>query len=479
MNDLNRSNFKTGERPIKILQFGEGNFLRAFVDWILQNLNDSGVICSDVAVVQPMPVGRVKELEKQDGLYTVCLEGIDKGQKVQSRRIIDVLRDFIDPFQEYEKYLAYAKSEELEIIVSNTTEAGISLDSSDTDFSVCPKSFPGKLLAFLKARYDHFGDDMEKGLAIIPCELIDHNGEELKRVLTELASIKGMDDGFIRWLTNANHFTSTLVDRIVPGYPRDAAKEICEETGFADSNIVKGEIFHLWVLQKEPFVQKKLPADQSGLNVIFADDITPYKQRKVKILNGSHTAMVPVAYLCGIDTVRESVEDEDVGQFVAELVNEEVKPTIDLPKEEMDAFAGSVIERFKNPFIRHELMSIALNSTTKFKTRLLPTYNDYCRIFGKPPKHILFSLASLIVFYRGRRGEEEIALNDSPEYLTFWKELWELDDFTEIARRALSAQKLWDQDLSGYDNVDTVAAAIENIVKNGERAALRAFLGKE
>ncbi len=476
MQELNRQNFKTGERPIKILQFGEGNFLRAFVDWILQDLNDKGVINSDVAVVQPMPMGRVKELEKQDGLYTVCLEGIDKGEKVQSRRIIDVLRDFINPFEQYDKYLSYAKSSELEIVISNTTEAGIALDPSDTDFSACPKSFPGKLLALLKARYDFFNGDMSKGLAIVPCELIDHNGEELKRVLLELAKINGMDGDFINWLTSANHFTSTLVDRIVPGYPRDNAAEICEETGYSDNNIVKGEIFHLWVLQKEPFVQEKLPADKSGLNVIFADDITPYKQRKVKILNGSHTAMVPVAYLCGIDTVRESVEDKDVGKFVEALINDEIKPTIDLPKDEMDAFAGSVVERFKNPFIRHELMSIALNSTTKFKTRLLPTYNDYLAKFGKPPKHILFALASLVVFYRGIRGEEKIELNDSKEYLRFWQELWEIGDIPEMAEKVLSAKELWEQDLAVNGNVELVSKYMQDIVDNGERAALKAFL---
>lgn len=477
MKELNRSNFKTTERPVKILQFGEGNFLRAFVDWILQNLNDKGVINSNVAVVQPMPVGRVKDLAAQDGLYTVCLEGIDKGEKIQSRRIIDVLSDFINPFEEYEKFLSYGRSEELEIVVSNTTEAGIALDPTDTDLTKCPKSFPGKLLALLKARYDKFGGDISKGLAIVPCELIDHNGDELKKVLLELAEINKLDAAFINWLTTANHFTSTLVDRIVPGYPRDCAAQICEETGFSDNNIVKGEIFHLWVLQKEPFVQEKLPADKAGLNVIFADDITPYKQRKVKILNGSHTAMVPVAYLSGIDTVRESVEDADVGRFVSELINDEIKPTIDLPQDEMDAFAGSVVERFKNPFIRHELMSIALNSTTKFRTRLLPTYNDYRRKFGKSPKHILFSLASLIVFYRGKRGDADIALNDDPKYLEFWKKTWELSDYTEMAKTVLSQSDVWEQDLDEDDNAALVAGYIESIVKDGEREALRKFLG--
>lgn len=478
MKDLNRSNHKAVERPVKILQFGEGNFLRAFIDWILQNLNDAGVINADVAVVQPMPMGRVAELEKQDGLYTLCLEGIDKGEKVQSKQIIDVLKDFINPFEQYDKFLDYAKSADLEIVISNTTEAGIALDETDTDFTKCPKSFPGKLLAFLKARYDHFNGDASKGLAIIPCELIDHNGDELKRVMLELAKIKGMDEKFIDWITNACHYTSTLVDRIVPGYPRDNAAQICEETGFADNNIVKGEIFHLWVLQKEPFIQEKLPADKSGLNVIFADDITPYKQRKVKILNGTHTGIVPVAYLSGIDTVRESVEDEDVGRFAAELINDEIKPTIELPKDEMDAFANSVVERFKNPFIRHELMSIALNSTTKFRTRLLPTYNDYRRKFGKSPKHILFSLASLAVFYRGKRGDEDIKLADDPKFLEFWKEVWALTDFDAMAKKILGASDVWEQNLDEDGNAALVSGYLSDIVNNGERAALKAFLGE-
>ena len=480
MNDLNRSNYtKSVKRPVKILQFGEGNFLRAFVDWILQDLNDKGVINANVAVVQPMPMGRVAELEKQDGLYTLCLDGIDDGKEVQSRQIIDVIGDFINPFEQYDKFLGYGENEELEIVISNTTEAGIALDPTDTDLTKCPKSFPGKLLALLKARYDKFNGDMNKGLAIIPCELIDHNGDELKRILVELAKINKMDDKFINWMTTANHYTSTLVDRIVPGYPKDNAAQICEAMGFQDNNIVKGEIFHLWVLQKEAFIQSKLPADKSGLNVIFADDITPYKQRKVKILNGSHTAMVPVAYLSGIDTVRESVTDPDVGKFVQGLVNEEIKPTIDLPKDQMDAFANSVIERFMNPFIRHELMSIALNSTTKFKTRLLQTYSDYRAKFGKSPKHILFSFASLCVFYKGKRGDEDIKLADDQKYLDFWKELWTKTDYTDIAKTALCQKDIWEQDLSADDdNVAVVAGYIKNIVENGERAALKAFLGE-
>ena len=477
---ISKKMFAKPERPIKIMQFGEGNFLRAFIEWIIQNLNDKGAINSSVAVVQPMPFGRIKELSEQDGLYTLRLEGIDKGKTVKSSQVIDVIGDCINPFTDYEHFLSYAKSQDLQVIISNTTEAGIAVDPTDTDFSQCPKSYPGKLLALLKARYDYFDGDMTKGLAIVPCELIDNNGDELYRCLTELAEINHMDKKFIEWMQKANHFTSTLVDRIVPGYPRNEIEQIQKETGYIDNNVVKGEIFHLWVLRKEPVVQKYLPADSTGLNVIFADDIKPYKQRKVKILNGSHTAMVPVAYLCGIDTVGEAVNDPVIGKYVHDFIFDEVNPTIDLPQNEMIDFANSVIERYKNPFIRHELMSIALNSTTKFRTRLLPTLEDYIRIKGALPKHLLFSFAAIVEFHKGVRGEEKIALKDDPHYLEHWAKLWaEFDgDYTNLAKAALSWTEAWEVDMNTLhpDITATVAEYLEDMDKNGMKSAVARFV---
>lgn len=477
---IGKKMFAKPERPIKIMQFGEGNFLRAFIEWIIQNLNDKGAINSSVAVVQPMPFGRIKELSEQDGLYTLRLEGIDKGKTVKSSQVIDVIGDCINPFTDYEHFLSYAKSQDLQVIISNTTEAGIAVDPTDTDFSQCPKSYPGKLLALLKARYDYFDGDMTKGLAIVPCELIDNNGDELYRCLTELAEINHMDKKFIEWMQTANHFTSTLVDRIVPGYPRNEIEQIQKETGYIDNNVVKGEIFHLWVLRKEPVVQKYLPADSTGLNVIFADDIKPYKQRKVKILNGSHTAMVPVAYLCGIDTVGEAVNDPVIGKYVHDFIFDEVNPTIDLPQNEMIDFANSVIERYKNPFIRHELMSIALNSTTKFRTRLLPTLEDYIRIKGALPKHLLFSFAAIVEFHKGVRGEEKIALKDDPHYLEHWAKLWaEFDgDYTKLAKAALSWTEAWEVDMNTLhpDITATVAEYLEDMDKNGMKSAVARFV---
>lgn len=477
---IGKKMFAKPERPIKIMQFGEGNFLRAFIEWIIQNLNDKGAINSSVAVVQPMPFGRIKELSEQDGLYTLRLEGIDKGKTVKSSQVIDVIGDCINPFTDYEHFLSYAKSQDLQVIISNTTEAGIAVDPTDTDFSQCPKSYPGKLLALLKARYDYFDGDMTKGLAIVPCELIDNNGDELYRCLTELAEINHMDKKFIEWMQTANHFTSTLVDRIVPGYPRNEIEQIQKETGYIDNNVVKGEIFHLWVLRKEPVVQKYLPADSTGLNVIFADDIKPYKQRKVKILNGSHTAMVPVAYLCGIDTVGEAVNDPVIGKYVHDFIFDEVNPTIDLPQNEMIDFANSVIERYKNPFIRHELMSIALNSTTKFRTRLLPTLEDYIRIKGALPKHLLFSFAAIVEFHKGVRGEEKIALKDDPHYLEHWAKLWaEFDgDYTKLAKAALSWTEAWEVDMNTLhpDITATVAEYLEDMDRNGMKSAVARFV---
>ncbi|MEG2014673.1 MAG: tagaturonate reductase [Clostridia bacterium] len=478
MKELNAKNYNKKIRPIKIMQFGEGNFLRAFVEWILQDLNDKGAIDANVVVVQPMPIGRVADLARADGLYTLCLEGVDKGVKEQRRQIIDVLGDFINPYTQYDKFLEYSHSEDLETIISNTTEAGIALDKTDTDFSVCPKSFPGKLLALLLERYNYFDGNSNRGLAIVPCELIDNNGDTLKEVLIELAKINNLSEDFINWIDKCNHFTNTLVDRIVPGYPRDSAESICKETGYLDNNIVKAEVFHLWVLDKEKYIQKVLPADATHLNVIFADSIKPYKERKVKILNGAHTALVPIAYLMGIDYVKDAVENKDVNAFVRELINDEIKPTIDLPQEETNAFASSILERFSNPYIKHELMSIALNATTKFRTRLMPTYTDYLQKFGHSPLHILFSFTAMIMFYRGLRNEEKIALNDNVEYLDFWKGIWETSDTTKIATMTLSRIDLWDSNIATKDNVEFVAHYLNVMLSNGMTKALQEFLSK-
>lgn len=482
MEQLNQTIINKKKRPIKVLQFGEGNFLRAFVEWILQNANDQGLIDTNVAVVQPLEIGRVKELSEQDGLYTLYLQGLQNGEVISQKSVIDVLDDFINPYTDYQHYLEYAKSEELCFIISNTTEAGIVLDAKDTNLAECPNSFPGKLLALLYKRYQHFQGNSNKGLIIIPCELIDHNGSELKRVINELAQISQLESGFITWLNEANHFCDTLVDRIVPGYPRNEIEAMTKELGYLDHSIIKGEIFHLWVIQGSQEVAKELPINGAGLNVLFVDDLTPYKERKVRILNGAHTALVPVAYLYGIDTVKESVEDPVVGAFLKNLIFEEIVPTLDLPKEELDQFAKDVLERFKNPFIRHELLSIALNATTKYKTRNLPSVLGYIQKTGELPKRLLFSLAAMLVFFRGERDSVAIPLQDNPEFLEMYQNLWasydgSVESVEKIVEAFLGRTSHWEVSLDAIPGFKSyVVECTFNILTKGMAQALKGVI---
>ncbi len=467
------------ESKVKIMQFGEGNFLRAFSDWMIQKMNDSGKYDGHVVVVQPLEMGRVDDLAKQDGLYTLYLQGMKDGKKVREHRVIDVLDDFINPYRDWEKYLKYAESEDLEIVISNTTEAGICFDKTDINFDKTPNTFPGKVVALLKHRYEYFKGDKTKGLGFVACELIDNNGDELKKCVLALCEEAKLDKKFVEWINEACHFTSTLVDRIVPGYPRDDIQKITSELGYQDSSIVVGEIFNLWCLKKEPWIQEKFPVDQVGgdVDARYVDDIKPYKQRKVSILNGCHTCIVPVSYLYGIDTVKESIENATVGKFAKEFVYDEVIPTIDLPHDDMVKFADSVFERYQNPYVHHLLMSIALNSISKYKERDLPTVKKYLKLNGKLPTHALFSLAALIKFYEGKRGEETIALNDNPEYLEFFKEVYSKGlDSKELVHEVLSNVSLWEEDLTKIEGLEELVHHDYDLIsKKGMKEALKKF----
>lgn len=476
-------------KPVKIMQFGEGNFLRAFIDWIVNSVNKATDFNAGVVVVQPMPFGRCKELEEADGLYTLYLQGLQDGKAVRVHEVIKCLQDFINPFEQYNKYLDYALSDDLEMIISNTTEAGIAFDPEDTDFTKCPKSYPGKLLAFLEKRYNAG----KKGLCIIPCELIDHNGATLREVLIKLANHNHMDPKFIKWIETDNKFYNTLVDRIVPGYPRNDAEAFQLDLGYQDQNMVVGEIFHLWCIdaqtvedQKEAkanleFLKSILPTEKAGLNVLFVDSIVPYKQRKVKILNGSHTTLVPVSYLAGIDAVKETIEDPELGKFVREFIFDEVIPTIDIPHDQMVAYSNSVLERYMNPYVHHLLMSIALNSSTKYKERVLPSVLQYIERKKALPKHALFSLAALMVFYRGTRLSDGSAIkieDTNTAFVELLKNLWNEFDgshegATKLVSTVLGLENHWGVDLNKIDGVtDYVTSALEAILANPMRKAI-------
>ncbi|MDY0209986.1 MAG: tagaturonate reductase [Acholeplasma sp.] len=475
MDRLSRKIKPYPNRPIKVVQFGEGNFLRAFVDPFIQTINEKGLFDGNVAVIQPMPFGRIRDLEQQDGLYTLILEGLENNKVVSESKIVDVISAFIDPYTEYQTYLELANSKDITTIISNTTEAGIAYLNESVNFNTTPVSFPGKLLAFLHMRFETFSGRMDKGLDIIACELIDDNGQTLKRVLIELARSNQMSETFINWMTTANRFYNTLVDRIVPGYPKQDAQKLEETWGYLDHSIVKGEIFHLWVIEGEKGLNERLPFDSAGLNVYFVDNLKPYKERKVKILNGSHTAMVPVAYLYGIDTVKESVNDVVVGKFIRNYIWNEIIPTIDLPKEEMNAFANAVLERYLNPFVRHELMSIALNSMSKYKSRILPSVLQRLSE-NQFPKLALFSLAALIVFYKGDRNGQKINLQDDQHFLDLYQSLWATKDSNLVVKEVLSLSH-WDtKRLIKEDVLAYVQSCVSSILTKSMKEALKDLL---
>lgn len=471
MEVLSSKIFNKNKRPIKVLQFGEGNFLRAFIDWFIQELNDKADFNGDVCVVQPLQFGRVEELKKQDGLYTLLLEGIQNGEIVRNKQIIDCLGDFINPYTEWDKYLEYAASADLKVIISNTTEAGIAYDSSDIDETKTSPTFPGKLLTFLKKRYDILGDK-GSGLYILPCELIDYNGDTLKEYLNLLAKDRKYDEGFIFWLNNANKFYNTLVDRIVPGYPKDQIATLQMEDNFVDNNVVKGEVFHLWVIEGDSSIKNILPIDKTNLNILVTDNVKPYKERKVKILNGSHTCMVPVAYQYGVRAVNEMMQDDYLKQWLYAFLKEEVWPTIDMPLEEKNKFTNDVMERFLNPTIYHELLTISLNSMTKYKTRVLPSAIAYYEKTNNLPKHSLFSLASLFVMYSLRKDDGSSLVNDNPEFVEMWQRLWNTNDIDALVNEVMLMEH-WEYDFNKmYGSLSYVKECINDILTLGMKEAL-------
>jgi tagaturonate reductase len=442
-------------RPIKVLQYGEGNFLRAFADWIIDILNEKTDFKGAIQVVQPIAQGMGAMVNAQDGLYHVVLNGIQQGQPVKETRLVTSVAGVINPFDDFQAYLKAAENPDLKFILSNTTEAGITFSAKDTDPNTLPETFPGKLTVFLYHRFKFFHADAAKALTILPCELIEKNGEALYNTILQYIDHWKLEDRFKEWIVSDTIFCNTLVDRIVPGFPKDTIQEIHAQTGYEDNLVVMAEPFHLWVIQPclpkgiaPNALEKSFPVSKAGLQVKFVKDLTPYRTRKVRILNGAHTAMVPVAYLRGLRTVREAIEDAYVGDFTQKAVAEEIIPTLDLSKEELQQFAQDVMERFQNPFIRHELISIALNSISKFQVRVLPSVLEYIHRTGKLPSRLLYSLAALILFYKGEWQGQLIPLNDTPAILEFFKKTWSSQDPSFVVLQVLSNKELWNTDLT-------------------------------
>ncbi len=480
MKVLNATTVNKPELPVKILQFGEGNFLRAFVDWMIQKANDAGKMNHGVAIVQPIAGGEfVRDLfQQQSNMYHVYLEGIKDKQPVKEVSLVKCITTVNNPYADYQTYEKLIVSDALEMIISNTTEAGIRYEEGDDIFAMPPASFPAKMTALLYKRFQHFAGDTTKGLSIICCELIEDNGSTLRKYVLQHASANQLGAEFEQWVNSCCHFYDTLVDRIVPGFPKETINEIKAEIGFDDNLVVKGEYFHVWAIGGDASIKQKLPLDEAGLNVLFMDDIRDFRAKKVRILNGAHTAMVPVALQLGCETVMDAFNTPEVEQYINQLVATEVLPAIDEDPEELKKFAAKILERFYNPFLKHYLKDISLNSLSKWETRDFPTVKDnYTKLNSKAPL-TTFSFAALLVLYSGHSAVT-FTPNDTPEFVAFIQSAFDANNISGWVEAVVTNKKIWKEDftVSPYFT-EEVSAAVNSILSNGMKAAVTALINK-
>lgn len=474
-------------RPLKVLQFGEGNFLRAFVDYGIDVANEEGRFDGNVAIVVPTPLHAgskrlLKFFREQDNYYTVCLRGKKNGKPYEENRVITCIEKVLSAHEDYEAFMKLAEVPELEFVVSNTTEAGIVFDPADRLEDKPALHFPAKLTQLLYRRYNYFKGVGNKGLIMLPVELIDHNGEALLECIRQYIDLWELPEGFKAWVEKECLFASTLVDRIVPGYPKAEAESLRQELGYEDNLLDQAEPFGLWVIGDER-VHEKFDIGGDKLQVEFTDRIEVYKERKVRILNGAHTSMVLGAYLAGFDYVGECMADEDVRRQLDQSVFGEIVPTVHLPREAAESFAEAVFERFENPFVKHALLSISLNSISKWRARVLPSLKDSLANTGKLPKWLTYSLAALLAFYRttekgegcliGQRGSDKYEIHDDADKLAFIADTAKLAP-DEYARLVLRQVSWWGEDLTEIPGLsESVSRHLRRIEQLGAKAYIR------
>ena len=477
--------------PERVLQFGEGNFLRAFADYWFDMANEKAGWNGKCVLVQPIAQGLTQLINRQEGLYTLYLRGRQNGEKVDAKRVISSVSRCLNPYekQDYDAMMDVAAGEALEYIVSNTTEAGIVYDPSCRLEDCPPASFPAELTQVLLHRW-RAG---RPGVVVLSCELIDNNGKELLRCVNQYIKQWGLEEGFARWVNGDCTFCSTLVDRIVPGRIRDAAEaaRLEDENGYRDALIDVGEVFGVWNIEGPEWLAEKLPFRAAGLNCPVVPDVTPYKKRKVRILNGAHTGFVLGAYLAGYDIVRDCMQDDVILGFMNRMLHEEVIPTLPLDRQDLEAFAAAVQDRFNNPFINHELMSITLNSTSKWRARNMPSLLEYAQTAGKLPPCLAMSFAAYIAFYSSdiqalteqglvcrRPKGNEYTVSDDRWVLEFYYSRRGVSDET-LVHDVMTNEKMWGQDLTLVPGFEQAAAEnLRRIRTEGARAAFAACLAR-
>ncbi|MBW7477263.1 tagaturonate reductase [Paenibacillus oenotherae] len=458
------------EYPVKVLQIGEGNFLRGFFDWMMGQLHMRGLYEGSIAVTQPRPTGAAKlqELQRQDGLYHAIIRGIQQGERIEEAELIAGFSMFIDPYQEWDTFLGLSASPELDIIVSNTTEAGLAYQFSSWNPDKPIRSYPGKLTLFLYHRYVAFSAHPDSGLMIMPCELVERNGDRLQEIVLQHAEDWNLPEPFKRWVMEHNLFLNSLVDRIVTGFPQAEAESLNKQLGVQDKLLTAAEPYYLWAIEGDPALDGRLPLKQAGLNVHWVADLRPFQLRKVRILNGAHTLLAAIGLLHGFREVREVVQHAELGARVRQAVMEEIVPVLPLDTDELKRYAEEVIERFLNPFIQHQLTDIAMNSLSKFKVRLIPTLISYRERFGVLPPILTEALASLIRLYNvheedgryiGRRLDGmDLVVRDDAAHLRRLQQLWEQVEqgerkLSELVDQVLGDRELWDSDLNEMDGL--------------------------
>ncbi len=469
--------------PERVLQFGEGNFLRGFVDYFFDIANETCDFNGKIVLVQPIAQGLADSINEQEGLYTLYLRGTEQGKTVNEKRVVSAVSRCINPYANYMDFLACAHNPDLRYLVSNTTEAGITYDDS-CQFTDAPASaFPAKLTRFLYERYTHFAAQKGKGFIILPCELIDNNAQELKKCVQQYIRLWQLSDAFAQWVEDENLFCNTLVDRIVTGYPKDEAAALNTKNGYEDKLLDTAEKFGLWVIEGPAWLKEELPFHKAGLSILVVADHTPYKKRKVRILNGAHTAMVPAAYLCGENIVRNCMYDAVIKAFMEKAIYDEIIHTLTLPKEDLLEFAAAVTDRFCNPFIDHALLSITLNCTAKWKARVLPSVKAYLALNGKLPACLTFSFAAYLALYRNgklqdgklicHRGQEAYQLQDDMAVLQIFDALAGANAQI-LTHTILQNTAIWGEDLSALQGFEAaVVHALEAIEKHGVKACMQ------
>lgn len=461
--------------PERIAQFGGGNFLRGFVDWAVDVLNAETDFNSGVALVKATP-GSYDDLDAQDCLFTTYLHGIQDGEFVEETRLIGAVNRTVYPYQDYSDFLALARQPQIRFIFSNTTESGIVYSAQDQATDQPPASFPAKLTSFLYERYRHFGGAPDKGCIIIPTELIEDNAARLREIVLKYADLWQLDAGFADWISRHNTFCNTLVDRIVSGYPQADAQRIFARIGYEDRLLAAGEIYHSWIIEGDASLLDEFPVDKTRtpLNIRIVADAAPYRTIKVRLLNGAHTAMVPLGLLLGIESVREAMEHEDLASFIQNLIFQEVIPSVtEVPRDELEAFARDVFDRFRNPHIHHRLLTIALNSSAKVRERILPSLLGYHARTGELPRRLVIAFAAFIRLYRGQWRGETLDLNDDPEVLSWFAAQWSAAESTDaLVQRVLSNAALWDEDLTGLPGLAREVSQCLREIEAGNLSAL-------